>query len=189
MTLLLGIGSVWIMKGDFISRSLLYSHPKRFLSKLGYIKGRGCGYGYLIRGATIQVTAWPHTSDAVSLSWPGHIATSILKWMLVCCPVPLYIVLQAQLELKSHKNAEWSRWEKWPLWFEGPTSIGSWGRLRRMSQFLSVSKSPCQDVVLKEKPAALMTLFLWQRMSELAKASSKTAVLTCGPCYLCSTLR
>lgn len=106
MTLLLGLGFLWIMKGDFISRSLLYSHPKGFLSKLGYIKGRG--YGYLIRGATIQVTAWPHTSDAVSLL-PGHIATSILKWMLVCCRIPLYIVLQAQLELKSHKNAEWSR--------------------------------------------------------------------------------
>lgn len=114
MTLLLDLGTVWIMKGGFISRSLLYSYLKRFLSKLGYIKGHG--YWYLIRGATIQVTAWPHTSAAVSLSWPGHIPTCILKWMLVCCRIPLYIVLQAQLELKYHKNAEWSLWEKWPLW-------------------------------------------------------------------------
>lgn len=62
------------MKGDFISRSLRYSRLKRFLSKLDYIKGHW--KGYLTRGATIQVTACPHTSAAVSLWWPGHMTWS-----------------------------------------------------------------------------------------------------------------
>lgn len=135
MTLLLDLGSVWIMKGDFISRSLRYSRLKRFLSKLDYIKGHW--KGYLTRGATIQVTACPHTFAAVSLWWPGHIATSILKWMFVCCRIPLYVALQAQLELKYHRMLSDYAEENGHYGFEDQMSIGSWGRRRRLSQFLS----------------------------------------------------